>query len=247
MFNKKERDTELTLICTQDVSKYLPDFQTQKIKTKLKCPDEVLPFWGLQLGKIYENTGVKESYLVADEGKPFNESVVGRMYQDGLLLRGPARYVVDRTTGQDKGMASPLILLYKNPDAKCFLPTKPGLLRACNIASHFVYEISLCDNDGWRSYIYVEVKTKGMFAMNMLDYLENDLHDIFESAESFVEHMPDAEYDKENNTMRVPFCDELGTFDLLEFDANCMGDLRDMVNSIRIISQESEICKEVEM
>ena len=221
---------------------YLKDMGKIEI-TQSAVPNlcDAIPFISKVLGLKYVDSGKLKSYITADIGKLEEETLFARAITDGVPFE--LRPVsVDDPDGSGKFVAAHQYhLICKNPKSRHFLPTTESITSAMNVETEFVYETILRTDDGeYSCYIYIPVKTGGMGSVNLLDQIR-DLENILENAYAMVDIIPGTKIDKEVNSLFIPFSNKFGDYTHLEFDLKHLGEVMDMVVSIRMVQLETKI------
>lgn len=198
-----------------------------------------LPFYGLEFCCRYA-TGEMESFLVADKGKVWDDTLAKKIYEDTDVKKGSeGRCRVNKETGETKDICV-FSIIYENKSSSVFKPTVHGAIsNAVNVETEFTVEFLFCFDGGFLLPLLRTFKTSGTFSIGFHDAVQKVLDD-FEGPELYDIHLKESENVTVNKDGISILCssEETGAIRTLEFgnDGSDRFEIRRAFCSARIIA-----------
>lgn len=205
-----------------------------------------VPYYGLNFARSVN--GTIRSYLVADRGIPFEESMAKKLLDDPKVPVG-TRYGFIECDGETVRMgtqpATDYYLPYQNQDCILFAPTVPSPIPdASNVQADFDLEVLFCFGEGLLVPIRKLYQTEGAYAISVRDGIEDILNALggpFEEVEDFFSSSGNCH--KTEDGFSLMAFSAGGLYSELEFsdDRTDLYELSRALTSIRLVRMEERI------
>lgn len=189
--------------------------------------------------------GVMESLFMADDDKPYEESMAAKILEAAKGLNVITEKEVYVDAGKAIHYVAPLHLT-EHPMFKTTHATP--VERAINLDSDLTIEVLFSFDDGMVFPAYIKKKTGGMNAMSFTDFVKDILHDIqYDTVEFFEELAKNGSpcwVDKGEQTGTICWlcCSSAdGNNDTLSFYGEEIKEIPDKVISVRLVELEEHV------
>lgn len=208
--------------------------------------DSEVPYYGLNFARSVN--GSFKSYLVADRGIPFEESMAKKLLDDPKVPVG-TRYGFIKCDGETVQMetqpATDYYLPYRNQDCILFAPTVPSPIPdASNVQADFDLEVLFCFGEGLLVPIRKTYRTEGAYAISVKDAIEDILNVLggpFEEVADFFS--VSGNYHETEDGFSLMAFSAGGLYSELEFsdDRTDLYELSRALTGIRLVRLEERI------
>ena len=227
-------------------SQYIKEtYGLKDISAYIEKSSEV-PYYGLNFARNVN--GTFRSYLIADRGVPFEESMAKKLLDDPKVPVGTHYGFIEcdgETVRMEMQPATDYYLPYQNQDCVLFAPTVPSPIPdAGNVQVDFDLEVLFCFGEGLLVPIRKSYRTEGAYAISVRDAIEdilNALEGPFEEIDDFFSDS--GNYHETEDGFTLMAFSAGGLYSELEFsdDRTDLYELSRALTSIRLVHMEERI------